>query len=102
MYCSQTKSKVRELRVKIPTKANTDLHNGDLNNGFLLQRFCLLTSGVFNNAQSSLNYSLNYLINFSTASVLLYHCFSLYESTLRVLILCVNDIVQHLYISVHL
>jgi len=31
--------------------------------GFLFQRFCLLTSGVFHNAQSSLNYSLNYLIN---------------------------------------
>jgi len=29
----------------------------------------LLSSGVFNNAQSSLNYSLNYLINFNTASV---------------------------------
>jgi len=40
-----------------------------LKSSFLLQWFCLLSSGVFNNAQSSLNYSLNYLINFNTASV---------------------------------
>jgi len=30
MYNNQTKSKVNALRVKSPTKANTDLHNGDL------------------------------------------------------------------------
>jgi len=28
-YNSQTKSKVIDLRVKSPTKPNTDLHNGD-------------------------------------------------------------------------
>jgi len=66
MYSCQTKSKTNVLRVKSPTKANTDLHNGDLKySGFLLQRF----SGVFNNAQSSLNCSLNYLINFNPASM---------------------------------
>jgi len=49
---------------------NTDHHNGDLILFFLLlQWFCLLTPGVFNNAQSSLNYLLNYLINFNTVSV---------------------------------
>jgi len=70
MYSSQTKSKVNDLRVKSPTKANTDLHNGDLKiMVFLLQRF----SGVFNNAQSSLNYLFNNLINFNTASVFIYH-----------------------------
>jgi len=30
MYSSQTKYKVNDLRVKSPTKANTDHHNGDL------------------------------------------------------------------------
>jgi len=32
MYCSQTKSKINELSVKSPTKANTDHNNGDLKN----------------------------------------------------------------------
>jgi len=63
MYSSQTKSKVNELRVKSPTKANTDHHNGDL-------KFCFSPSAILlANAQSSLNYSLNYLINFNTVSV---------------------------------
>jgi len=30
-----------------PTKTHTDLHNGDFKYGFLLQWFCLLSSGVF-------------------------------------------------------
>jgi len=33
-YSSHTKPKVNELRVKSPTKANTDLHNGDLKDTF--------------------------------------------------------------------
>jgi len=51
MYSSQTKYKVNGLRVKSPNKANTDHHNGD-------------------------NYSLNYLINFKTASVFIIHTLS--------------------------
>jgi len=30
MYSSQTKKKVNDLRVKRPTKMNTDHHNGNL------------------------------------------------------------------------
>jgi len=46
-----------------------------------------LSSGVFNSAQSSLNYSLNYLINFNTASVFIQHSAqSLYNSHFKVLI----------------
>jgi len=70
-YSSQTKTtKVTDLMVKCPTKTKTNHHNYDLNSGFLLQWFCLLTSGVVNNAQSSVNYSLNCLINFNSPSVL--------------------------------
>jgi len=42
--------------IKSPTKTHIDHHNGDLQ----------IPTGVYNNDQSSLNYS---LINFNTASV---------------------------------
>jgi len=45
--------KLNVVKVNCPTKANTDLHNGDYNLSFL-QSFCLLSSGFLNNAQSSL------------------------------------------------
>jgi len=44
--------------IKSPIKTHIDHHNGDLQT----------PSGVFNNDQSSLNYS-HYPINFNTASV---------------------------------
>jgi len=56
--------------INSPTKTHTDHHNGDLQIPvFSFSDSCLLPSGVFKNDQSSLNYSLNYLINFNTASV---------------------------------
>jgi len=53
MYSSQTTSTVNDLRVKSPTKADTDLHNGDFKN--VTFSFSDSALGVFNNAQSSLN-----------------------------------------------
>ncbi len=51
-------------RFKSPTKVNTDIYNGDLKLWFSSLVILLY-------AKSSLNASLNYLINFNTASVLL-------------------------------
>jgi len=48
---TQLKYKVKTIRIKSPTKANTDLHNGDLKFRFSP---CDSALGVFNNAQSSL------------------------------------------------
>jgi len=66
MYSSQATSKVNDLRVKSPTKADTDLHNGDFKNvTFFSDSACHhQVSSII--SQSSLNYSLNYLINFTT------------------------------------
>jgi len=66
MYSSQTTSIVNDLRAKSPTKADTDHHNGDLKNVTFSFSDSDCYQGVFNNSQSSLNYSLNYLINFNT------------------------------------
>jgi len=43
MYISQTISKVNNLRVKSPTKANTDHHNGNLKLSFNLTLGVLLS-----------------------------------------------------------
>ncbi len=51
-------------RFKSPTKVNTDIYNGDL-------KFWFSSLVILLYAKTSLNASLNYLINFNTASVLL-------------------------------
>jgi len=64
MSSSQTTSKVNDLRVKSPTKVDTDHHNGDLKN----VTFSFSDSACYHQVSSivSSSYSLNYLINFNT------------------------------------
>jgi len=65
-HVQQPNKIINDVRVKSTTKTYTDHHNGDIKFQFSPSEIVLVDIRCL---QSSLNYSLNYLINFNTASV---------------------------------